>query len=82
MVVRVGTAQKSKFIEVLPLAVLLAVMGVLLYVFINCIGPEWLRLIIVFLLVGAVLVITGIGLRGHLRDINTEHTSKCEVEIK
>lgn len=63
-----GTAQKSKFIEILPLGVFLAVMGVPLYVFINGIGPDWLRLIIMFMLAGAVLVIAGIGLRDHLRD--------------
>ena len=63
-----GAAQKSKLIEVLPLVVFLAVMVALLYVFLNGIGPEWLRAIIMFVMVGAVLVVAGVGLRDWLRD--------------
>lgn len=69
MVVRVEDVNKSIFLEILPLAVFLAVLGVLLYILLNGIGPEWLRVVIVFVLVGVVLCIVGIGLRGHLRDI-------------
>ena len=67
-----GAAQKSKITEILPLVIFLTVIGTLLYVLLNGIGPEWLRVIIMFVLVGAVLVIAGIGLRAHLRDLETE----------
>jgi hypothetical protein len=52
----------------MPLAIFLAVTGGLCYVFIKGIGPDWLRVIIMFVLIGTVLVIATIGMRQHWKD--------------
>ena len=65
---RVSAAQESRNWGFLPLVIFLAVVGVLSYVILAGIGPVWLRAVIMFVLVGTVLVIAGLGLRDHLRD--------------
>ena len=60
----------TALVRFLPLMVFLAVASGLLYVFLAGIGPDWLRVIIMFVLVSAVLVIAAMGWREHWKDMH------------